>query len=243
MIYEWKLDGVIRNYGDALAELVTPPSVYNNWFKDPNHMYFPLGSVICNEIIEETLRMGLKPVFISCGWRGEALDPTLASACEFVGARGPYTQIELAKHGIDVEVTKDPAYLLPHILTQASPNALAIVVRHIKDPSDYNEFTAHEYGADSVISAVVETIDETIAMVHKISGARFVLAGAMHAAITAHAYGIPFALLDGPYIDCLPKWYDWFASIDLGEPVFVSNVAEGRKWYNDNVRNRSIDDN
>jgi hypothetical protein len=74
--------------------------------------------------------------------------------------------------------------------------------------------------------------------VHKISGARFVLTGSMHVAMTAHAYGVPFALLDGPYIDCLPKWYDWFSSVDLGEPVFVNSIVEGRQWYNDNVRNR-----
>ncbi len=237
------MDGVVRNYGDALAELVTPPSVYNNWFEDTKHMFFPLGSVICNELISETLKMGLKPVFVSCGWRGESLDPELVRQSEFISVRGPHSQAELAKHGVDVEVSKDPGYLLPNILAKAAPNGLTMVVRHIKDPSDYGEFTAHdEYGADYMLSPTVETINDTIETVHHISGARFVLAGAMHAAITAHAYGIPFALLDGPYIDCLPKWYDWFASVNLGEPEFVSNIAEGRKWYNDNVRNRDTND-
>lgn len=235
------MDGVIRNYGDALAELITPPSVYAAWAEDEQHMFFPMGSVICNEIMEETVELGLKPVFVSCGWRGEALDPKLVSMSEFVGARGPHTQSELARHGVDVEVTMDPAYVLPDLLSKASPTGLAIVIRHIQDPSEYNEFTKHEYGADEVISAVVNDVEDTIAMSHQISGSRFVLAGAMHAAIVAHAYNIPFALLDGPYIDCPPKWYDWFASVNLGEPVFVSNIAEGRKWYNDNVRNRYTD--
>ncbi len=241
MIYEWKMDGVVRNYGDALAELVTPPSVYAAWAADTEHMFFPMGSVICNEIMNETIQRRLKPVFVACGWRGEELNPTLVGMSQFVGARGPHTQAELAKHGVDVEVTMDPGYVVPDLLSKASPTGLAIVIRHIKDPSDYNEFTKHEYGADEVISAAINTIDDTIALTHQISGSRFVLAGAMHAAIVAHAYNIPFALLDGPYIDCLPKWYDWFASVNLGEPVFVSNVAEGRKWYNDNVRNRNTD--
>jgi hypothetical protein len=241
VIYEWKMDGVVRNYGDALAELITPPSIYKMWAENQDHMYFPLGSVICNEIIEETLRLGLKPVFITCGWRGEELDSSLVELCEFRTVRGPNTQAELARHGIDVEFTRDPAYVLPELLTKAQPNGLAFVMRHLKDPSEYNEFTAHEYGADEIYSAVVETLDDTIRIVHKISGARFVLAGSMHAAMTAHAYGVPFALLDGPYIDCLPKWYDWFASVDLGEPVFVNSIVEGRQWYNDNVRNRNND--
>ena len=233
------MDGVVRNYGDALAELITPPSVYKMWAEDENHMFFPLGSVICNEIMEESLDLGLRPVFITCGWRGEELDTELVEMCEFRAVRGPNTQAELARHGVEVEVVRDPAYVLPTLLAKAQPNGLAFVMRHILDPSDYNAFTAHEYGADEIYSATVETVEDTIRIAHKISGARFVLTGAMHVAMTAHAYGVPFALLDGPYIDCLPKWYDWFASVDLGEPVFVNSIVEGRQWYNDNVRNRN----
>lgn len=239
VIYEAKMDGVVRNYGDALAELITPPSIYKLWAEDQDNMYFPLGSVICNEMMEESLRLGLKPIFIACGWRGEELDRELVELSDFRKVRGLHTQAELARHGIEVDVSGDPAYVLPDLLTKAQPNGLAFVMRHIKDPSEYNEFTAHEYGADEIYSAVVETIDDTIRIVHKISGARFVLTGSMHVAMTAHAYGVPFALLDGPYIDCLPKWYDWFSSVDLGEPVFVNSIVEGRQWYNDNVRNRN----
>ncbi len=244
MIYEWKLDGVARNYGDALAELITPPTVYENWRQDPDYMYFPMGSVICNTNMDESLRLGLKPVFVACGWRGEELDPELVRLSEFRAVRGPHTQAELARHGVEVNVIRDPGYVVPDILSKAAPNGLAMVFRHVLDPSDYNEFTAHDlYGADEIYSAIVETLDDTIRITHKIAGARFVLAGAMHAAIVAHAYGVPFALLDGPYIDCMPKWYDWFDSVGLGEPVFVSNIVEGRQWYNENVRNRNTNDN
>lgn len=240
MIYEWTTDGV-RNYGDALAELITPPSIYKAWSEDQEHMYFPMGSVICNDRMDDALNRGLKPVFIGCGWRGEELYGELVAQSEFRTVRGPHTQAELAKHGVHVEVMKDPAYVLPNLLAPAAPNGLAIVFRHIKDPQDYTPDTIHEYKADAVFSAAVQDVEDVIAVAHKISGARFVLAGAMHAAITAHAYGVPFALLDGPYIDCLPKWYDWFDSVNLGEPVFVSNIVEGRQWYNENVRNRTED--
>jgi hypothetical protein len=155
VIYEAKMDGVVRNYGDALAELITPPSIYKLWAEDQDNMYFPLGSVICNEMMEESLRLGLKPIFIACGWRGEELDRELVELSDFRKVRGPHTQGELARHGIDVEVSGDPAYVLPDLLTKAQPNGLAFVMRHIKDPSEYNEFTAHEYGADEIYSADV----------------------------------------------------------------------------------------
>jgi hypothetical protein len=238
VIYEWKLDNESRNFGDALPEAMTPPDIYQDWADDPEVMYFPIGSVICNDIIAETLYNGYKPVFIGCGWRGEELDPALVIHCEFYGARGPHTQAELARHGIEVEVVGDPAYMLPQIFAKSAPNGLAMVIRHVLDESDYTPNTIHEYGADAVFSPVVHDEGDIIAVIEKISGARFVLAGSMHAAIVAHAYDVPFALLDGPYIDCLPKWYDWFASVNLGEPEFVSNIVEGRKWYNEKFRDR-----
>ena len=231
MIYEWKLDGDIRNFGDALPEVLFPQMILAEWENDPETMYFPIGSVICNEVMDETLRQGFTPVFMNCGWRGEELDDDLVAQCEFLGARGPHTQEELARHGIDVEVTGDPAYSLPQLYAKGAPNALAMVVRHIKDNHDYNKDSIFELKADALFSPVVDTHQDILDMIQKISGARFVLAGSMHAAMVAHAYGVPFAPLMSDYIDCPSKWFDWFAQADLGNPVFVNDVVEGREWY------------
>lgn len=233
MIHEWKLDGVSRNFGDALYELLLPEQVYDDFGRDTENLYFPIGSVICNEIMLASLAQGLKPVFINCGWRGEMLDPELVAESEFIGARGPYTQQELLRHGIEVDVTHDPAYQLPDTVAKGTPNALAIVVRHIEDQSDYNQNSIFELKADAIFSPVVETKQDIIEFVQKISGARFVLAGSMHAAIVAHAYGVPFAPMRGEdgYVNCPPKWWDWFAAEGLGNPVFCENVVEGREWY------------
>ncbi len=231
------MDGVHRNFGDALYELFIPPIKLREMMDDPEFMYFPIGSVIDNEVILETLRAGYRPFFLGCGWRGEPLNPDLVNECDFIGARGLLTQNELARHEIFVEMTGDPAYQIPALHPAGAPNALAIVIRHIKDNSDYSPQSVYDLKADAMFSPVVDTYEDILEMVQKISGARFVLAGAMHACIVAHAYGVPFAPFAGNYIDCPPKWKDWFTSIGLEEdPVFVSNVAEGREWYNKTFR-------
>lgn len=236
MIYEWRLDGETRNFGDALYELLLPDDVIHGWSTDPINMYFPIGSHICNEVIFNTLQAGFKPVFVGCGWRGEKLEPALLQHCTFAGVRGPETAKELAKYGVEVEVVGDPAYQLPNIVPKGTPNALAIVVRHIKDTADYTKDSIFELKADAIFSPVVETKEDILDFVEKISGARFVLAGSMHAAMVADAYGVPFALLKGEYIDCPAKWYDWFEWRGYGIPVFVNDVFEGREWYRTAIR-------
>jgi hypothetical protein len=232
VIYEWKLDGHIRNFGDALHEVLVPQKQHYDWYVDTENMHFLLGSVIDNAVIKHTLQQGLRPVFHGCGWRGNALNEDLVKQCEFIGVRGPHTQDELSRCGIETTVTKDPAYQLPHLVAPGEPNGFTLVVRHLLDQTETTPNSIHEMKADAIFRPTVEDRADIIEFVQKISGARFVLTGAMHAAIVAHAYGVPFALLDTGYIDCPPKWADWLASVNLGSPVFVDNIVEGREWYN-----------
>lgn len=237
MIYEWKLDGVTRNFGDALYEVLLSPQVHYEWSQDDSAIYYPIGSVIVNEILEEALNLGKTPIFHGCGWRGEELAPELVKTAEFHGVRGPNTQAELRRHGIDTEVVLDPAYKLPLMhRVPARSNGLAIAIRHIEDNSDYTPDSIHELGADALFSPVVQDETDILEFIDKVSGARFVLAGSMHAAIVAHAYNVPFALLGGGYINCPPKWEDWLNSVGVTDVQFVDNVKDGRKWYNSAVK-------
>jgi hypothetical protein len=232
MIYEWKPNETTRNFGDALHEILVPQKQHYEWSFDQANMHFVLGSVITNHTIETTLAKGVKPIFHGCGWRGESLDPNLVAQCEFHGVRGPHTQNALAEAGVETVVSGDPAYQLPQLVSAGSPNGLAMVVRHIVDKTESDPNTVHELKSDALFRPAVETRQDIIEFIKKVSGARFVLAGAMHAAIVAHAYGVPFALLKSGYVDCPPKWADWLASINYGSPVFVDNIIEGREWYN-----------
>jgi hypothetical protein len=226
------MDGVTRNFGDSLYEILLPSGTRYQWEMDAERFYFPGGNYICNEVILEVLAIGLRPVFSRSGWRGTELDKELVDQCVFQSVSGPHTKAELARHGIDVHMAGHVAYDIPLQYIKGDPNALAIVVRSIKDPSDYSQQSIHDLSADAMFSPVVDTETDIFELIKMISGARFVLAGSMTAAVVAHAYNIPFAPYDSNgYIDCLPKWYDWFDSVGLGEPIFCTNVIEGRLWH------------
>jgi len=238
MIHEWKLNGVTRNFGDAIYELLLSPGTRREWEEDQEKLHYPVGSVIANEHLEKAVAANLIPVFHSCGWRGTELNPELIKLAEFDGVRGPHTRDELLKHGIETEVTMDPAYRLPGIVAPGPPNGLAIAVRHITDKSEKTVNTIHELGVDATFSPVVEDESDMIEFIQKVSGARFVLAGSLHAAIIADAYNVPFALYGGERVDCPPKWSDWLASIDVTEAEWVDNIKDGREWYNHVIKSK-----
>jgi hypothetical protein len=235
LIYEWMLDGHVRNFGDALYEIFLDKKTIKTWQEDKNNMHFPIGSVIDNTVIQESLDLGYKPIFYNCGWRGEELKEDLIKHCTFYGVRGPKTQKELARLGVNVSVSLDPAYGIPAVVPEGYANGLTLSIKHIKDPSEYSPNTAGNLGVDALFTPVVEDKQDILDLIEKISGARFVLAGAMHAAIIAHAYKVPFALLDTGFIDCPPKWEDWLLSVGVTQIEWVDNIIDGRKWYKDAV--------
>ena len=229
MLYEWKPSSRDRNFGDALGKMF----VQEGWREDVHNVYFPIGSVICNETIELVLDYGYTPVFVGCGWRGAELQAGLVHQSTFIGVRGPDTQQELARHGVQVEIVLDPAYELPRMISPAARNNMTLLVPHVSDPMRGSELY-RTFGA-TVVQPTVVTHSDIENLVNLISGAEFVLAGAMHAAIVAHAYGVPFAPFAYGYIDCPPKWNDWGRSVGIKKIEFVQNIADGLEWYEANV--------
>jgi len=232
VIFEWKLDGVVGNLGDSLTFFIAP----QEYVDDPDKMYFVIGSVIDNVVIRETLDLGYKPVFMNCGWRGEKLDPDLVAHCEFVGARGPLTQYELLKHGVVVEVTGDPGYKIPNLVPKAKSHGLSVVVPHIQDPKRH-EYAPEELGVDLVVQPDVTSNKELVEKLNLISGSSFVFAGAMHAGILAHAYNVPFGLMDRGYVNVPTKWEDWLMCVGVKCGDFYSNAKDGRRWWVNHVAN------
>lgn len=234
MIYEWKAeDGKFRNFGDALTELllkIEPPEVQEKMELSQDKLFYLVGSVISNEHMRSAIDSGYTPVFAGCGWRGESLDFELVSQAQFRGVRGPRTAAALRMHGVDVEVVGDSAYRLvdqlniPRYKTQDY-----LVVPHIGD------FGETPSGLE-VLDVRVKDSVSILKLIEKIANAKFVLGGSMHACIIAHAYGVPFAPYGSDYIDCPPKWVDWFESVGLtwDKLQFCKNLEEGLDWY-DNV--------
>lgn len=239
MIHEWKPSEDVRNFGDAVYELFLDKETLRTWEEDNEHLHFPVGSVIANNHMEHALNANLTPYFHNCGYRGEELDPELLAKSKFDGVRGPHTREALLKHGIDQPVTKDPVYQLADTYQPGPPNGLAICVRHITDKTQKNLNTIHELGVDAMFSPKVDDETDMIEFVQKISGARFVLTGSLHAAIVAHSYGVPFALFGGSRVDCPPKWEDWLASVGVSKVEWVDNIRDGRQWYNSAVASKN----
>lgn len=231
MLYEWKPRQSLRNFGDALGKYFVQPG----WREDKEHVYFPIGSVICDEVMELVLEYGHTPVFVGCGWRGSALSAELVHRSVFHGVRGPNTRDELHRYDIEVEVVGDPAYGITEFITAGEKTGKTLLIPHYYDVMGMS-YQYTQLGAEVIQPTVLADNEASIErMVKEISGAEFVLAGAMHAAIVAHAYGVPFAPFAFSYVDCPPKWYDWADSVNIKDVSFASDIQMGRLWYEQNV--------
>lgn len=242
MIYEWSpaeppiadhpaiKANSYRNYGDSLIDVILTEEELINFYYDDQNCYSVLGSTICNEVMEEILREDLKPIFINCGWRGDELDGYLVEKSKFISARGPRTQKILADYGVEVSVEVDPAYNIVNFIPRGDLNGQILFMPHILD-SYKDDYDPMDFGADTNLNPGINNKHEIIEITKQISGARFVFTGSMHAAIVAHAYGVPFGLFNFSYVDCPPKWKDWGDSVGIDEIAFFDNVQQARDWY------------
>jgi len=244
VIYEWSNSDGLRNFGDALVETLIPASIRNALASDDAYMYCFIGSVICDEIIDYALSLNRTPIFISCGWNGRSLSADRIAKSRFVGCRGAITQEKLKTFGVNVDITGDPGYAVPFIVPASPESGLSILIPHIFE--DIESLDIEVIQVDKVVLPTFESSDGLSELISTISGASFVLAGAMHAAIVAHAYGVPFALFqntsDG-YIDAPKKWSDWLSSFDGITPQFFGNLTEGRNWFfsHKDLLNRAVE--
>lgn len=232
MIHEWRLDDGTRNFGDALTELLANIMSFataQEMYESKDKKYFLIGSVIDNEIILNTILQGYKPVFVNCGWRGNPLSKILVEQSEFIGCRGPLTQKELERNGVSVAITKDSAYLIKDLIRGSTKQTAKILTfPHLLSSEGSGSLTA------------VSDKEDLIKKIRQISAAKFVLGGAMHSCIIAHAYNTPFApyVADDFYVDAVTKWKDWLESIGIPKDNlrFARTYQEGLAWYEENKK-------
>lgn len=242
MIYEWTPEVSVhtsrptgvRNFGDALIDILYDEKRLEKLYSDTENIYFLLGSVICNETIEQALRLNCTPVFYRCGARGEVLDPDLVKVSMFSEVRGPLTQKLLLDAGIDIRSSIDPGYNVPLEIPKPNPHGYTVLVPHMLDPNRH-EYTNKDFGVDSIRQVDVYNKTHIEHLINEIGGARFVLTGSLHAAIIAHAYGVPFAPFSNGYVDCPFKWLDWSLSVGINDIQYFNSVNSGREWHKNNV--------
>lgn len=231
-----------QNFGDYLTELFLDRLMVLPSF--PADAYHLVGSVITSSQIEEDLQNVNVPLergcvaFWGCGMRDENALPAWAkSKARFFGVRGPLT-----RDGLNLPpdtILGDPGLLAP-ILHPSPPSGEkgdVLCIIHILDPQN-DEDILRRSGADRVVRAGIPgTIGALCSFLEMIAQADFILAGALHGAIVASAYGVPFAYYDSGFIDIPFKWRDFAASVEI-DAEFAKNIREGRVIYEDMIRQR-----
>ncbi len=231
----WLQDQERQNFGDYLTEFLW--SNLGGEMRLPADGYHLIGSVIADWMVRDDLsKLGKwergQIVFWCCGLRDQNAPKveTLARSI-FCGVRGPLTRdvLQLPKS----TVIGDPGLLLPLLYQPRRAERTAgktICAPHIHERAtddDLRKLT----GADVVVRPSIDKSFAALATIlDEIASAEFVLAGSLHSAIVACAYGVPFCYFDSGYVDLPFKWRDFSASINIGT-FFVDNVAEGRRTY------------
>jgi hypothetical protein len=242
---QWWLKGEAhQNFGDALTpylatELLTRKPVVEGT------LYYLMGSAVEYWVIKSLLEQPTPDgseahiVFWGCGLRDvHPPTPEQLAHVTLCGVRGP-----LSRHYLKLDSDApigDPALLLPAVYTPLMDASLAdktICIPHINEPMSDEELRLAT-NADIVIRPQIgNSKSDLLRMIDIICSAKFVLAGAMHAAIVAAAYGREFAFLDAGHLDIPFKWRDFAASINV-PASFVSTVCEGQIVYSEIFRPR-----
>lgn len=232
-----------HNFGDYLMQLIGEevflPDEWSRLQNNHYRKYVLLGSFICDYTLNLVAELNKHPIIVGCGYRGEVLSPRLVKHATFLGCRGKHSMVALAEVGVDVDWVGDPAVIMPLLIRKKRRGSRKnVFMPHINDPLRH-EIHPEKVGCDKVLQPSINGMEQLKETVREISGASFVLAGAMHAAIIAYAYCVPFAFYatEGGYRDCPPKWADWLSSISSPyvPPAFFSHQTEGINWYRQNM--------
>lgn len=209
-------------------------------------VYRLVGSVIAPGVIAsdvETVarKSDAQIAFWACGCREDReLPKALLQHAHFFGVRGPLTR-DLLRLPADTPLG-DPALLLPLVHAprpSASIKGKTIFIPHIRDM--LGETPARLLALSQADMLVSPIVDSSLAAVEQfideVCSADFVIAGSLHAAIIACAYGVPFSFFDTGYVDQPFKWRDFAASVDIGThfprsrrdaELVYQNFIEGR---------------
>lgn len=241
-ILYWLQDdpNIPKNFGDYYSVIL------NRILEAPKAqaaVYRLVGSCISPGMIAEDIRpfesegSAAKIAFWGCGARdGTVIPDWCVDRSLFFSVRGPKTR-DILNLPADT-VQGDTALLLPVVYTPRSPadgsRKESICIIHYNDPRSEEEIRS-ETNVDRVLRAAISGDDASFfQMVDIIANAEFVLCGALHAAIAACAYAVPFAYYDSGFVDIPFKWIDFSESI--GIPCeFVKNKSEGVALYHQEI--------
>jgi hypothetical protein len=229
----WTQDEPVHNFGDFLSILLAERALLAPFF--PADRYRLIGSALDETLIAADIQQVGDPAATiacwGCGARGPiGLSEQTMSRTAVLGLRGPLSRAAL---GMSEDTPLgDPALLLPLLYVPCAPQVgktkEVLCIPHYNEPLLEAELLART-GATAVVSPRVVTLADCEALIDRIAAADFVLAGSLHAAIIAFAYGTAFAFLDQGFVDAPFKWQD-FASLIGIEARWFGNAEDARSF-------------
>ena len=231
----WKQGEPVQNFGDFLTE------IFIQRVTAPGPARYPRLRLVGSVISARDIRTDLHAIretphgllgYWGCGQRDEfIIEPELRARCRFHGVLGPLTRELL---GLPVNTPLgDSALLIPILYRPRLVPELVgriLCMPHFHDASTDRTILQNS-GADLILRPnLPASMDLLLKAIDVICSVDFVLAGALHAAIIACAYGKPFAFYTGAHIDLPFKWMDFSASINV-PTVFARNADEGRRAW------------
>ncbi|MBP0495696.1 polysaccharide pyruvyl transferase family protein [Pararoseomonas indoligenes] len=237
-VFFWLQKQPVGNFGDALT-LVYLNRLFEGECRYPAHSIHLVGSVITEARLESVQKTALAAgdgnglaLYWQCGKKdGEPLPEEMLRRCRFLGVRGTLSRDAL---GLPRSTPLgDSAFLLPRMYQPKNDPAVAGKVLwvphfHHQDPSGQDLDKCPDYVVKR--PAIPNDAASCEAFIDAIVSARFVMANAMHAAVTALAYGIPFAFWSGSGINVPFKWRDLTSAFGI-ELAFHQSFLAASEAY------------
>lgn len=243
----WSHDTHAWNFGDVLVLVLAERLFYD--FDSSNAEFRMIGSVISDGLVpqQEPPLVGQVPnwkgrsdcrvVYWGCGIREpqDFCEENYAKV-DFLAVRGPISASNL-RLGSSVAMG-EPGLLLP-ALYQPKANRLSsgksICIPHYND-SRPDEYFLEISGCDLVLRPRLKPqLEEVYRFIDLVSSASFVLTAALHGAVTAAAYGVPFAYWDNGHLDLPTKWEDFSRLVGISTH-FAKDLASGTSLYKESTQ-------
>ncbi|GAB4071396.1 hypothetical protein GCM10028812_44590 [Ancylobacter sonchi] len=225
------------NFGDSLT-LLYMDRIFEARSRFSFGSVYLVGSVIEDRRIRRALADGYEQgdgcgqaIFWGCGRRAEQrLHPVLANRAIILGTRGTLTRTALGlPRGTPLgdSALILPKFYRPHAHPATTGKVVWVPHIHHRDPTPEDLDGCPD--AVTLRPEIPNTVEACERFIDAIVSARFVMANAMHAAVIALAYGVPFCFWGGYQIDLPFKWRDLTSPMDFQmefQPTFAAGQAE-----------------
>lgn len=220
----WWSASCVGNVGDDLNPYMWPKLFGPGFFDEQDSsLFLGVGSVL--SVYSDFAKAKVKKTVFGVGARSSWTMPKIDSTWDIRFVRGPKTATLI---GGGVKSISDPAIMLPHALPahdNVKDQKRASVVGFVP------YFRTPDFAVEKICAALnwklVSPHLEPEAFISKLTSCDFIVAEAMHGAILADSYRVPWIgvrifneLFEGPTSRF--KWSDWLQSLDLCD----SNVLQ-----------------